>query len=109
MCKDNVKVNHVKESESFSTGIAQIIVSDTGENQIVIVAGANTKLSVEDVDCAKDVIGNADVIVLQLETSEDVAIKACQLCRGVGLIININFVNVPSFFFLLLVINTLIS
>lgn len=81
-----MKVDYVKETESFSTGIAQIIVSDTGENQIVIVAGANNELSVEDVECAKDVISNAAVIVLQLETSEDVAIKACRLCKGVSLI-----------------------
>ncbi|XP_018564890.1 ribokinase-like isoform X2 [Anoplophora glabripennis] len=86
LCKDGVKVDYVKETESFSTGIAQIIVSDTGENQIVIVAGANNELSVEDVECVKDVITNAAVVVLQLETSEDVAIKACQLCRGISIL-----------------------
>ncbi|KAJ8970813.1 hypothetical protein NQ314_001013 [Rhamnusium bicolor] len=54
-----------------------------GENQIVIVAGANKALNVQDVENAQNVISGAAVVVLQLETSVDVAIRAIQLCKGV--------------------------
>lgn len=38
------------KSVDDTTGIAQILVSETGENQIVIVAGANNHLKADDVE-----------------------------------------------------------
>lgn len=79
----NVNTAHVQKTEGETSGIAQIIVSEAGENQIVIVAGANKKLSVSDVEKAQNEISTAAVVILQLETSVDVAIRAIQLTRGV--------------------------
>lgn len=79
----NIETKFVKITKNHSTGVAQIIVSESGENQIVIVAGANKKLSLQDLEEAKDCITNADVVVVQLETPVDVSIKAIQLCTGV--------------------------
>lgn len=59
-------------------------MSESGDNQIVIVAGANNKLSIEDLEEAKHTIATAAVLVLQLETAEEVAAKALQLCKGVS-------------------------
>lgn len=71
-------------TENSSTGIAQIIVSESGENQIVIVAGANNKLCIKDLEDADDAITNAAVLVVQLETAEEVAIRALKQCKGVS-------------------------
>lgn len=49
-----------------TTGVAQINVADNGDNQIVIVTGANDKLSIEDVNEAKEMIDNAKVNKYQL-------------------------------------------
>lgn len=81
---ENIHTQHVKITENSSTGIAQIIVSDSGENQIVIVAGANNLLCLNDLEEAKYSITNAAVLVVQLETAEEVAIKALKLCKGVS-------------------------
>lgn len=80
---ENVNTTHVQKAPNATTGIAQISVSEQGENQIVIVAGANTLLCASDVNKAEDLIKKADVLVLQLETSEEVAMRAIELCPGV--------------------------
>ncbi|XP_072396065.1 ribokinase-like [Diabrotica undecimpunctata] len=82
----NVSTDHVQITENSSSGIAQITVSEAGENQIVIVAGANNHLNTKDVEAAQDLISNAAVLVLQLETAQDVAIRAIQLCRGISIL-----------------------
>jgi len=84
--KENVNTELVQYTENCSTGIAQIAVADTGENMIIIVAGANKKLSTKDVEAAQSVISNAKVLVLQLETSQEVAIRSIQLCRGISIL-----------------------
>ncbi|KAJ8946165.1 hypothetical protein NQ318_004418 [Aromia moschata] len=84
--KENVSTLFVKEMPQVSTGIAQIIVSDSGENQIVIVAGANDELTRQDVENAKTTIKEAAVVVLQLETSVDIAIKTMELCKGISIL-----------------------
>lgn len=83
MQRQNVDVKYVQKTKEFSTGIAQITVSDVGENQIVIVSGANSQLTTKDVELAQIEISNAKVVVCQLETSWEVAVRAIELCNGV--------------------------
>lgn len=85
---ENFKVFSVDTSRVYvtpdrCTGIAQINVSKAGENQIVIVAGANDDLSRDDVDKAKDVISAASVLVCQLETPIATTLKAFELNKNV--------------------------
>lgn len=75
----------MKLTKQFSTGIAQINVSEAGDNQIVIIGGANSQLSIEDINFAKQDIEEASLIVCQLETSWQVAVRAMELCKGVDL------------------------
>lgn len=82
--QEKVETQYVEITENTSTGVAQIIVSEPGDNQIVIVAGANNNLYLEDLERAKNAITNAAVLLLQLETAEEVAIKASQMCQGVS-------------------------
>lgn len=50
------------------TGIAQIFVSEKGENSIAVAPGANMKLMPEDIEPFTDLIKNSKVVLLQLET-----------------------------------------
>jgi ribokinase len=83
---EKVETKYIQKTADATSGIAQITVSDTGDNQIVVVAGANEYLNVEDLDEARHDISGAGVVVLQLETSPEVAIKALQLCRGISIL-----------------------
>ncbi len=74
---ENMK-NHFKK-EGFQTdliltdttepsGIAQIFVSEKGENSIAVAPGANMKLMPKDIESFRDLIKNSKVVLLQLET-----------------------------------------
>lgn len=84
--QEKVNNKNVLITPRVANGIAQITVADSGENQIVIVAGANSYLSESDVctKSVKDLIANAKVVISQLETSPDVALAALSLCSNVG-------------------------
>ncbi|XP_038212734.1 ribokinase-like [Zerene cesonia] len=89
--KENLKsfgidVTHTKTTTDSTTGIAQITVSSNGENQIVIVAGANNHLNKSDIQGALSLIKNADIIISQLETPVDTTYEAFKLCNGIKLL-----------------------
>lgn len=66
--KYNVSTNYVETVNGKSTGLAQINVAENGDNQIVIIPGANDVLSAADVEKAQDVLDSSKVLVCQLET-----------------------------------------
>lgn len=84
----SLKVNSkfVQVTPDSTTGIAQINVASSGANQIVIIAGANKFLNEQDVENARDVITKAGVVVCQLETSPEVAVKTLELCKGTSIL-----------------------
>jgi ribokinase len=63
-----VSVDSVLATAGESTGIALILVETGGENQIVVAAGANGRLSPDDVR-AELACTSAEYLLLQLETS----------------------------------------
>jgi ribokinase len=63
--------------------MAFITVDGAGENMIVVSPGANTTLTVLDVERAADLIAGAGVLLLQLEIPLEVVHHAAALCRGV--------------------------
>lgn len=79
-----VNVDHVYITKNSTTGIAQISVADNGENQIVIVPGANSHLSVKDVENCVELIKNADVLIAQSETPMETTLKAFKYNKGVS-------------------------
>ncbi|KAH9642191.1 hypothetical protein HF086_005521 [Spodoptera exigua] len=81
-----VDTTHVKITPNVTTGIAQISVAESGENQIVIVPGANSYLSIEDVKNSADLITNADVVIGQLETPFETTLEAFKLAKGLKLL-----------------------
>ena len=58
----------VKRRTNTGTGVATIVVEPDGDNSIIVVPQANMALTTTDIDAAADVIADADVLLLQLET-----------------------------------------
>ncbi|MCF8226251.1 MAG: ribokinase [Bacteroidales bacterium] len=53
------------------SGVALIMVGDSGENSIVVASGANGSLSPEDIEKVADIILRSDYILMQLEIPVD--------------------------------------
>jgi ribokinase len=68
MAAAGVDTMWVQCDEGAASGVAFIIVDDTGQNSIVVASGANMRLAEADVEAAKDTIANAAALVLQLES-----------------------------------------
>ncbi|XP_047028046.1 ribokinase-like isoform X1 [Helicoverpa zea] len=81
-----VDTTYVALTPDVTTGIAQISVADNGENQIVIVPGANSYLSKDDVKNAEQLITNADILIGQLETPLETTLEAFKLNKGIKLL-----------------------
>jgi ribokinase len=64
------------------TGIAQITVTDDGENSIVVVAGANARSVLDDAD--RETIAAASHLVVQLERPESLLLEALAHARAHG-------------------------
>lgn len=70
-----------------TTGIAQICVSnDTGDNHIVIVVGANDKLSPQDVDDNLKLVEVSKVLLCQLETPIPATLRALETFKGISIL-----------------------
>ena len=87
---DGIIDSHVTTLPGVASGIASILVDDNGQNSIVIAGGANDLLSPAHIDAAKELIEQADIVVLQLETPMDTVVHAIKLARFLGKTVVLN-------------------
>jgi ribokinase len=62
-----VDTKHARRVAGRSSGVAPIMVEPSGENSILIVKGANSDLSPNDIERAAEDLKTCDIILLQLE------------------------------------------
>jgi ribokinase len=66
--RDHVDVDHVRHAaDGTPTGVAMIMVEESGENRIILAPGANLALTPADIDAASGLIAQAKLVVVQLE------------------------------------------
>ena len=78
---DTSLIEPVKEE---STGAAFITLTPDGENAITVAPGANRRVRPEDVDAAAEAIGNAKVLVAQMEVSPETVGRAVEVADENG-------------------------
>ncbi len=66
------------------TGSAFIAVEDGGENAIIVNAGANGSLAPEDIECCRESIAGADLLLLQLEVPMAAVEAAARIAAEAG-------------------------
>jgi ribokinase len=76
-----VDVTHVRDTPNCQSGLAAINVDSTGENAIVVIGGANAKLSPDDVTASESAFRGAQVLLVQLEVPLDTIVAAVTLAR----------------------------
>ena len=62
-----IDTKHVRKEPGYSSGVAPIFVDSNSQNRILIIKGANSRLSPNDIDEAAEDLKKCGLIVLQLE------------------------------------------
>ncbi|MDF7679544.1 ribokinase [Enterobacteriaceae bacterium ESL0689] len=79
--RDNIDITPVQTVKNQSTGVALIFVNAEGENVIGIHAGANAALSVAQVEVQKELIAEAQALLMQLESPLDSILAAAKIAH----------------------------
>jgi ribokinase len=82
LVEDKIKTTYVTKDSSAASGIAMIAVAAGGENMIVVASGANMQVSVEDVNKAREMMREADLLLVQLEVPLEVVSAAIELAKA---------------------------
>jgi ribokinase len=87
---EGINVEYIGWDDEAASGVALIMVDETGENAIAVASGANGRLAPADVAPAESAIAEADVLLLQMEIPLESVRLAAQMARrhGVGVILN---------------------
>jgi ribokinase len=67
-----------------SSGVALISLSETGQNSIIVVSGANDRYTPADVQADRQLLIDAKLVLLQLENPYETVTSAAQLARQLG-------------------------
>lgn len=78
--KLNVNTEGIEVVNNVPTGVANIVVSEN-DNSIIVIPGANFKVSKELVNKHQELIESADIVLLQLEIPLDVVEYTLELCK----------------------------
>jgi len=79
-----LQANHVDHQSLFfdpeaSTGVGSIIIDSEGNNRIIVVPGANLKLTEQDIESIEHVVEDCDIVVLQLEIPIETVYKTIDI------------------------------
>jgi ribokinase len=87
---EGVQTDFVFVDDAVSTGVALITVDEAGQNTIVVSAGANARLSAEDVERAEGAFSGAVVVLLQLEIPLPAVRQAVEMAHQHGAVVVLN-------------------
>lgn len=74
----------VRTIPGISTGSASIEVASSGENKIIVVAGANGRVDPAFLKGVKSLVEGSDFLLLQLEVPMESVVEAARLARAAG-------------------------
>jgi len=79
--KAGVQTEGIAACEEASSGVAFITIDAQGENNIIVVPGANHRLTAEDIRLNADRIKSCGLLVVQLEIPMETVMEAVRLAR----------------------------
>lgn len=85
-----VNTEYVVRDDTTPSGVALIYVEASGQNCIVTAPGANMRLRPEHVDAARPAFEQAQIVVLQLETTLEAVRRAIDLAKSLGIRVVLN-------------------
>lgn len=88
--KENINTDYIFSDPVNPSGVALITVDAYGENCIVVASGANKTLTPDDVAKVKDVILDADILLMQLEIPIETVEYAAEIANNNGIKVILN-------------------
>jgi ribokinase len=87
---ENINTDYIFSDPQLPSGVALIMVDTYGENCIVVASGANASLSKEDIEKARYLIEDADILLMQLEIPMETVEYAASLAykKGIKVVLN---------------------
>lgn len=85
-----VDTTHIQAVEGESTGAAFITVTPDGENAITVAPGANRCVHAKEVDGAAGAIGEAEIVVAQMEVSAETVARVVEVAEENGTRVLVN-------------------
>lgn len=81
--QDGILVKGVLVDPDESTGVAMVMVEESGLNRIVVIAGANGKLSLDESQLVQE-LSDAQFLVMQFEVPMAQVLQAAKVARRLG-------------------------
>jgi ribokinase len=82
--REGIDTRRVVRDKMAPTGVALVMVDESGEKQIMVAPGANQRLSVADLQRAAELIRRARVVLMQFEVPMKSVLHAARLARKAG-------------------------
>lgn len=88
--QDGLNVSGIIKDSEEPSGVALIFVDEKGENSIAVAPGSNAKLSPGDINDKRNIIADADILLMQLEIPLETVEAAAKLAieNNVQIILN---------------------
>ncbi|NJM56509.1 MAG: ribokinase [Synechococcales cyanobacterium RU_4_20] len=85
LAREGVEVSGISASPLIPTGVAMVIVDEaSGDNQIVVFAGANSLVGAGDLDQLRTGLAGVDMLLLQMEIPMPAVVAAARLAKEMG-------------------------
>jgi ribokinase len=85
--RERIRTDCILRDDINATGVALILVDDSGENLISVASGANHALLPHEIESLADRIRSADVLMLQLEVPIDTVCAAAKIATESGVLV----------------------
>ncbi|WP_414548093.1 ribokinase [Anabaena sp. CCY 0017] len=80
-----VQTENIFIDETVSSGVAIITLDYAGENQIVVIPGANGRVNQEDIERLSHILPTASALLLQLEIPLDAVVAAAKAAKNANI------------------------
>ncbi len=90
LTEDDINTDFVFRDNKEPTGTAIINVNQEGNNSIVVVAGANMNITLDEIKQSYSIINDCNVLIAQFETPSEITIEAFKFAKAKGIITILN-------------------
>lgn len=88
--RDQIDTSRVLVTEDSATGVALILLEESGENRIIVASGANHAITAQDILQSAGLIREASILVLQLEIPIECVQRAAMIAHQAGVRVILN-------------------